>query len=201
MSDERVTTEEAQDLVEFITESEKHGSVRGVLHKVVKRFAQEVMRLGDERNEARAMVAGLEAQLATVRAERDEFVARFNAREVRCFGCGGQGWNTITTGDGSHGTLEQESCEACEGKGYVTVRMSGYPRTLCEKCKGDEVSGCICGMVAQERRGCRVCLISNDDGTCDCASFCADCATLEGKAANDPDTCYPSACPKHGGER
>lgn len=47
--------------------------------------------------------------------------------------------------------------------------------------------------------GCPVCRIANRDGSCDCGSFCADCATLEGKAANDPDTCYPARCPKHQG--
>ena len=93
---------------------------------------------------------------------------------------------------------QEIAAEACAPI-KAALSDSAYPRTLCEKCTGDEVSGCICGMVVQDRRGCPVCLIRNDDDTCDCASFCADCATLEGKAANDPDTCYPGACAKHGG--
>lgn len=43
----------------------------------------------------------------------------------RCRTCGGKGWIVTSTGDGSHGTLEQENCPDCEdGSGHAPAPPS-----------------------------------------------------------------------------
>lgn len=66
-------------------------------------------------------VASLGAETLRRVAELVRELHSITSRRVECDECRGWGGHTITTGDGSHGTLEQESCEGCGGAGKVTV--------------------------------------------------------------------------------